>query len=257
MIAIVSLLIAVALSLLITRVASVALTLTGMAKDAARFQARSAFTGVGFTSRETEQIVSHPVRRRIVMILMLLGNAGLVTVISSLVISFGGAEQTGSPLIRLGLLIGGLTLLWVVAVSRWVDRRLSSIIKWALRKWTDIDVRDYANLLHLSAGFGVAEAKLSPGHWMTGKTLTELDLKEYGILILGIQRASGEYEGAPHGETRIEVGDTLVVYGRGKEVVSVLRPERQASKNELKAEELNRQGSEFEGKKGRGYEKEG
>jgi len=71
MAAIISLLIVVALSLLITRVATVALTLTGMSREAARFQARSAFSGVGFTTRESEQVMQHPVRRRIILLLIL------------------------------------------------------------------------------------------------------------------------------------------------------------------------------------------
>ena len=75
---IVTLLIIVMLSLLITRIASEALTHTGLSRESARFQARSAFSGVGFTTSESEQVVNHPVRRRILMVLMMLGNAGIV-----------------------------------------------------------------------------------------------------------------------------------------------------------------------------------
>src|SRR5687767_7500660 len=72
---------AVFISLLITRIASVALTVTGLSRQSARFQARSAFSGVGFTTSEAEDVVNHPVRRRIVMWLMLIGNAGLITIV--------------------------------------------------------------------------------------------------------------------------------------------------------------------------------
>ncbi len=74
--ALVSLLVTIGLSLLVTRVASIALAMTGLSHDLAKFQARSAFTGVGFTTSEAEKVVAHPVRRRILMLLMLLGNAG-------------------------------------------------------------------------------------------------------------------------------------------------------------------------------------
>lgn len=50
MYAIVLLVVVATLSLVITRVASVMLTGTGMAREAARFQARSALSGVGFTT---------------------------------------------------------------------------------------------------------------------------------------------------------------------------------------------------------------
>ena len=87
MAALVSVLIVLTLSLLINRIATVALTLTGLSRQVASFQSRSAFTGVGFTTGEAEHIVSHPVRRRIIMLLMLLGNAGVVTTISSLLLT--------------------------------------------------------------------------------------------------------------------------------------------------------------------------
>ena len=74
MLPIFSVLVTLALALVITRVATVALTLTGLSKESARFQARSAYTGVGFTTTEAESVVGHPVRRRIVMILMLLAS---------------------------------------------------------------------------------------------------------------------------------------------------------------------------------------
>jgi len=65
MVAIATVLVVVLVSLLITRVATVAFTLTGLSRDVARFQARSALSGTGFTTSEAEAVVGHPVRRRI------------------------------------------------------------------------------------------------------------------------------------------------------------------------------------------------
>src|SRR5204863_1437497 len=85
--AFVAVLVTVAFSLLITRVGTTALVHTGLSREVARFQARSAFFGVGFTTSESESVVNHPVRRRIVLWLVLLGNAGIVTVLASVVLS--------------------------------------------------------------------------------------------------------------------------------------------------------------------------
>ena len=82
-----SIFIIIGVSYLIVRIATVALTLTGMDEEKARFQALSAFTGTGFTTTEAEIVVKHPVRRKIVMTLMVLGNAGLASVIASLILS--------------------------------------------------------------------------------------------------------------------------------------------------------------------------
>ncbi len=88
MLGVATILLAIFVSLLITRIATVALTATGLSYDIARFQARSALSGVGFTTGEAEHIVEHPVRRRIILTLMLLGNAGLVTIVATTMLSF-------------------------------------------------------------------------------------------------------------------------------------------------------------------------
>ena len=87
MIAVFSLLVTLGLSLLVTRVAAMALMLTGLSREMARFQARSAFSGCGFTTEEAESVVNHPVRRRIVMMLMLIGNLGIATVAATVMVS--------------------------------------------------------------------------------------------------------------------------------------------------------------------------
>jgi hypothetical protein len=69
------------LSLIITRLATIALKLTGLSPEVARFQGRSAFTGTGFTTTEAEKVVNHPVRRKIIMWLMIVRSAGLITII--------------------------------------------------------------------------------------------------------------------------------------------------------------------------------
>ena len=90
-IGIVALLTVLGLSLVITRLATMALVMTGLSEEAARFQARSAFTGTGFTTSESEKLVNHPVRRQIVMLLMILRSAGLISIVISLIL-YGRAE---------------------------------------------------------------------------------------------------------------------------------------------------------------------
>lgn len=97
MVAIASLLLIVALSLLVTRVAAVILVATGTAHHVARFQARSAFTGAGFTTSESERVVNHPLRRKVIATLMLLGNVGIVGAAGTAILGFqrGAVGQAG------------------------------------------------------------------------------------------------------------------------------------------------------------------
>ena len=217
MIAVVSVLFILAVSLLITRIATVALQLTGLSKANAHFQARSAFTGVGYTTSEAEQTVSHPVRRRIVMLLLLLGNVGLVSVMSTVVLSLLGADESQFGA-RAGLMSGGLLLLWLVATSKWIDRRLSSLISWALSRWTDLDTRDYANLLHLADGYGVTEVMVQRGGVLDSRSVVDAGLQKMGLQVLGVQRPDGSYEGAPSADSILKPGDLVFLYGRNREV---------------------------------------
>ena len=216
MVAILTLLTVLALSVLIVRVASVALMLTGVSLPLARFQARSAFTGVGYTTSESEKIVGHPVRRRIIMLLMLLGNAGIITTISAVIGGVVAVEgRDGPPLwMKVLGLIAGLAALWAVSYSKWVDRRLSRVIFGMLKRYTEIDVRDYSNLMHLSGDYGISELGVERGDYLADHELSELKLSAEGVLVLGIQRADGTFVGAPRGQTRPHAGDTLILYGR-------------------------------------------
>lgn len=214
MVAIVSLLLVVFLSILITRIASIALTHTGLTRESARFQARSAFSGAGFTTSESEMVVNHPVRRRIVMILILIGNAGIVAAMSSLILTFVKQGEETTLALRLVVLIAGIVLLWGFASSRWVDRQLSNGVDRLLKRYTHLNITDYASLLHLTGQYRLAELRVKKGDWLVGRTLSETRPRNEGINILGIKRADGTYIGNPTGGTRIQDKDSLVIYGR-------------------------------------------
>ena len=215
MVPLITLLATLIISLLVTRIGSVALALTGMSQDSARFQARSAYTGVGFTTSESEQVVNHPVRRRVLAFLMLTGNIGIAVVIASMMATFAesGGEDQINWWMRSFILFSSLLVLWVVGTQRWVDQTIEKIIEWALRTWTHLDVRDYVSLLHLGNGYVVYEIKVSESDWVADKTLAEATLSAEGVLVLGIHRANGKYVGSPNGNTIVEAGDVLSVYG--------------------------------------------
>jgi len=215
MASVISFLVIIILSLLITRIAAVALTHTGLSHAAAKFQARSAFTGVGFTTQEAESVTNHPVRRKIVLLLMLLGNAGIVSAISSLVITFVGDKEGEMTNIESLIIIGvSVCLIWLVSKSAWLNRGLEYIINYALKKYTELHVRDYQRLLNLSGDYEITEMLVEEGDWLAGKSLAETSLREEGIFVLGIQRKDGSYLGVPRGKNQIKVGDTLKLYGR-------------------------------------------
>jgi hypothetical protein len=214
MIGVVSLLAFVLIALLVTRVATVALRTTGLSHETARFQARSAFSGVGFTTTESEDIVNHPVRRNIVLGLMLLSTGGVVTSISALLLSFVNTSGYQQPLLRATIILTGLVVLWVLASSDRVEGRLSQLIERVLTRWTDLDVHDYVRLLEISGDYSITEFRVDADEWLCGRRVGDVQLEKEGVVVLGIRRRDGHYVGVPPPGTPFEAGDTLVVYGR-------------------------------------------
>lgn len=221
MAAVVSLIVIVIVGLIITRVATVALTLTGMPLQHARFQARSALTGTGFTTTEAESVVGHPVRRRIVMMLMLVSGAGALTVIGTLILSFGGVDTAQGGLRRAAAIIGSLVALLWIFKSGPVDRALRRVIERLLRRWGDFDIDDYAALLHLHAQWRVAQLPVGPDDWIASRPLGRLRLPDEGIALLGVEREDGTWVGAPKEDLRLVEGDVVVLYGRGAAIEAI------------------------------------
>jgi hypothetical protein len=220
MAAIVSVVAVVLVSVLINRFATIALSLTGMSREEARFQARAAMSGVGLTTRTPDDIVAHPVRRRIVFALMLVGSAGIVTAIASLVLSFRGGSA-GDRLSRAGVLVGALFVLWLLARTGPVDRALARGIGWLLAK-RGFATRDYGTLLDLAGDYTVAELRVRDGDWLAGRSLRELRLRDEGVIVIGIHRAH-RYIGAPGPETTVDPEDTLVLYGHERRIAELDR----------------------------------
>ena len=213
MLALLTLFVIVIASLLVTRVATVMLTQTGLSAQSARFQARSAFSGAGFTTSESEAVVNHPLRRRIIMTLMLLGNAGIVSGLASFLLTFSSASGGGDTVRRILAIIVFLIVLNRLAASTAADRLIARLIERALHRFTDVDVRDYAGLLRLSDDWIVAEIVVGEDDWFCGYTIGDLELPAEGVLVLGIERDEHRYDGAPKGSARFRPDDLIVLYG--------------------------------------------
>lgn len=215
MVSLISLIVILVISVLITKVATQALTHTGLSKESAKFQARSAFTGVGYTTQEAEKIVNHPVRRRIVLTLMLIGNVGIISAVASLILTFVSKElEPRETLIRIVIIVVSLWCLWRLSKSKWLENRMVKIINRALEKFTSVKVKDYVELLKLQDGYEITVLTVREEDWLSERKIRDCNLRQEGINIIGIQREDGTYLGTPDGDTKIVTGDQLMLYGR-------------------------------------------
>jgi hypothetical protein len=199
-------------SYLIVRVGAIALEMTGMERSRARFQALSAFSGTGFTTREAELVVTHPRRRKIVTYLMILGNAGIVSVIATFVLSL---RQTGTfrPSLNLAIIAASLFVLYRVASHQKLAKRLTQKIRETLREKLHFEKVHVEELLHQSDGYGIASILVGRRSKVAGLTLSKSGFKEKDLMILSVERDE-EMIPVPKAQTKIRLGDRLICYGK-------------------------------------------
>ena len=151
------------LSVFIVRVASVALRITGLDDSSARFQALSAFSGTGFTTLEAEAIVNYPVRRKVVSLLMIIGNVGLVGVFATVAASLVHTDgELTAVLTQIGWLLVVLAVLWFFILNRRADRLMCGWISRFLMARTVLGRRPYQRLLQLGSGVSICEHEIPP-----------------------------------------------------------------------------------------------
>lgn len=214
MIAAITLFAILTISVMFIRFAAMALRLTGLPEDVARFQARSAFTGAGFTTSESETVVNHPLRRRITSMLMLIGNLGLVTVLATVIVSLVDTVESDKSMInQLGWLVGMLVLLWVVALNPVADRLMCGAVSWLLNRHSAFSGDAPHLLLQLPAGHNISEMRVRAE--LENEDATLADILGPDVRVLGIRRIDGSYESLPGPDVSLRAFDDLMVYGPG------------------------------------------
>jgi hypothetical protein len=214
------LLIAILVSFIIVRIGGFALQLTGIEPDVARFQALSAFSGTGFTTREAERVVGHKTRRRIVTILIILGNAGTVTVIATLVASFTQVEGYTWFFIRLAIIVVGIFGLYQLIIRSNFGRRIPAWLQRPVMNRILKEAPPVEEIFHAERGWAINLVTIKRSSKSVGQSVADITA-EGDIEILGIDRAD-TYLTRPGGEEEIMVGDRLLVYANRKSLKRVL-----------------------------------
>jgi hypothetical protein len=220
---VIALLVIALISLLVVRVGSTALMMTGISWDTASFQAYSAFFGVGFTTKETELVVNHPVRRRIIRDLILAGNVGLTSALATLIVTLLQSSSGGNTMLMLGWLIGGLIVMLFISRLAWFQKVLDHIIQ----RTGVVRALDYELLLRIQHGYVVSEIEVPPGTYLAGRTLRDSRPWDRGVVILAIKRDGHTHSGIPARDDLIQAGDVLTAYGKESALQAMTQPSEQ------------------------------
>lgn len=208
-------------SFLVVRAAAIALMMTGLDHKRAVFQALSAFTGTGFTTKEAERVINHPLRRKIIMWLMILGNAGIVTVIITATSSLIKIKGYGIPL-HIIIMLAGIYFMYRIGTSKGFIRRWESFIEKYLVKISHFEEETVEDLLHFLDGYGLVQTLVKKDSPLTGLLLSECTLCREDTLLVGIERDK-KWIPIPKSQEKIQEGDKLVLYGNLQNLREMIR----------------------------------
>ncbi len=191
--------------------------LTGLPAEKARFQVISLLTGTGFTTKESEIILSSRRRRRLARITMLFGYVFNVTIVSTFinvfisVKSIQAADQFTGFLIPLGTAALIFIFIRVPKVHAWGENFLRRV---ADRIFNRKETFNAVMLVDNISSESIAQVTLRhiPEEYL-GVTLAGTRLRaETGILVMLVER-NGAKPVPAGADTVFEPGDKLTVFG--------------------------------------------
>ena len=188
MLGILSFLLIILVTIVINQVAAGLLEKTGVKRERATLEALSAWTTCGFTTAESEGMVSQPVRRHIIMSLMFFGHTGLAAAGATLILGFIKQGEAHNHLsVKLPILLVGLILLGIMKNSSWLSALTSAvspaILKYLNRKEHTDQIRE---LSRLPAGYILAEIFIQKGNAACDTPLADLPFRLHHLRLLGL-----------------------------------------------------------------------
>jgi hypothetical protein len=216
------------ISFIVVRIGAIAFELTGLEWSLAKFQSLSCFTGTGFTTREAELITGHPQRRRIASVLIVLGHAGLVTLIAT----FANSLRTDiimpkfkipllhsvipahlTPWMNLGIIVFVVYSLYKIFTNSKIAGRLTDLLRSHIVRKEIIKRVSFEELIVATGGYGVSSIEICKDSPILNKTLLDSELRHHDITVLSIER-EGHTMPNPPADTKILLGDNLICFGK-------------------------------------------
>lgn len=224
MYAVATFLVVAVLSMAFTRMAAGALIATGLPPEVAGFQARSAFSGAGFTTTEAENVVNHPARRKIIGTTMFVGNLGTPTLVVTVLVGFL-APGPGNTTERTMVTVAGLVFAIMLIGNRPVERWLVKVGQRHTRERLIPQLDDHAiELFEVSDQYVVGTIRVTDEPGATVRSLRGLDEALPHVRVLGVRQAD-EYVGMPPVDIELHAGNEIIVYGLRSELESLTRSE--------------------------------
>ncbi len=202
---------------IITELFTILFRFTGLPDERARFQVISLLTGCGYTTRESEMLLTTRVRRHLAWTTMLFGYVFNITIVSAFINVFLSLKLSQAEHFYIGVLIPLalisiiFVLIRVPQVRSWADNLLMKV---ADRMIGRTDSYNTVFLLDYIGSDSIAQITLRhiPEEYQ-GRPLSQVGLKaETGILVMLVE--SPGKKAVPAGaDTVFAVGDKITVFG--------------------------------------------
>jgi hypothetical protein len=218
--------------MLVIEIAVILMRSTGLDHDISRFQVVSLMTSTGFTTKESELVLGHPVRRRIGMFLILFGVFSFAVMISSISsILVPHFRFTYLAAISVGLAVL-LAILRLPAVREKLVERMTKPLE---QKYEVHELPIDEVMLHTENDVFV-DIPIGENSAMTGHTLDALAESDQDVNLLFIKRGTVNIR-EHRMQTDIEAGDVLYVYG-DKQAIHQLFGQELSDRDTLRTQEL-------------------
>ena len=196
--------------------------LTGLPAEKARFQVISLLTGTGFTTRESEMILSSRRRRQLARVTMLFGYVFNVTILSAFINVFLSMKVSQVETQFFGFLIplGTVALIFVFMrvpkIHAWGENLLRRLADRAFSRKESFNAVMLVDYIGTESIARITLREIPEQY--RGMSLAETRLRaETGIMVMLVERQGGKP--VPAGaDTVFEPGDKLTVFGDYKTI---------------------------------------
>jgi hypothetical protein len=188
-------------------------------------------TSTGFTTKESELILRHPLRRKISMFLILFGVFSLAVLISSI----SSMLKESFNVLQLIIITLGLAFILVSVKTKKIKRILTQNLYRRLEQEFETHELPIAEVLYTDEDDLVTQIQVTEQSEWIGRRATELFVQGGDVILLLIQRAHHKIRRQCMKLT-IQEGDILLVYGSKTEIETKFKPEMKRSKKHMEDE---------------------
>lgn len=210
--------------ILLIRIFSTLLRLTGLTSSKAKFQAISLITNTGFTTAEAEIVTTSRARRNIARAAMISGHVFSVIIVSLIFnfINVFSINELKSNYLNIILVFASFILLFLIFKIPFIEKLFEKMLERLALKL--IGKLKNENLIVLLDNYGkesIVEVTINElPSFIENKSLKDLNLRElYNLNILSLRRKGKSLEVCKN--TTIEIGDILIVYGFSQSITNL------------------------------------